>query len=753
VRWQRALAVGLALCLASPLAAGAQGPLDKLVPAKEEPAAAPEPTVAELQAKLEEQRAALEKERAEVAARRGETASPDEESALAAELDVIDRTLGTLSDYAQLLTREVQLAERSASNAPPELVSELGAPPYDLDDLEAIEEAVDSVRQRSASFERNQELIRDEIEASRADLAKREEARRKAREELALVDGTKDPAAAVAARRALRLAELESRRAELRRDMVQRVTKLAEAEAALIAADTEALRAALARVRANLHVSPEAIEARTGELDRREVKLARDQERAAQRVAERETRLARAQRELEAASEPTPALTAEVAAYRAELQTERWRAQLLADRLTRLAAVRELVRGRGRVLRRELSRDELHAASAKLAQALDETQRNLRILDARLVGLREERERALAEAARAAGSEVAPWKERSARALAEAVEEFEAEVKPLTELQALQQRAATDVGERLSGRGIAGAVRFAAEEVAELWDEELASVDDRPITVGKVAIALLVLLLGWLASGLLARLVARLVRRRSHMAEGAVKSLERLAFYVFIALFALIALRLVNIPLTAFTLVGGALAVGVGFGSQNILNNFISGLILLSERPIQIGDIVEVDGTQGEVERIGARSTRIRTFESIHLIVPNSAFLEKTVINLTISDDRARGLVDVGVAYGSDPREVERLLLMVLREHPLVLDDPTPIVLFQDFGDSALVFRCLFWIRDVLQRLRVASDLRYRIDEVFRGAGIEIPFPKRDVHLDARTPLPVRLVREDGPGE
>jgi small-conductance mechanosensitive channel len=685
VRSRLALAVLLALCAGGPLAAAAQGPLEKLAPAKEAEAK-PEPSAAEIEARLGEQRAALEKERADVAARRDATAAPEEASALEAELEVIDRTLGAISDY-------------------------------------------------------------------RADLAQREEARRKAREALSAVDGTQDPAAAVAARRALRLAELESRRAELRRELVQRAAKLAAAEHAAAESDGEALRAGLAKVRAQLVVTPEEIEARTAELDAREAKLAREQERAATRIAERETRLARAQRELEATPGSAPALVAEVAAYRAELQTEQWRAALLAERLTRLATARELVRGRGRVLRGELGRDELRAAGDKLTQAIDETRRTVRIQDARLGTLREERERALAEAARAEdeGRETARWKEREARALAEAVDEFEAELKTLTELERLQQRALADVGERVAVRGLAGAARAVVDGAAGLWDQELTSVDDNPITVGKVVVALGVLLLGWLAAGVLSRLIGRLVRRRSRAAEGAVKSIERLVFYVLLALFFLVALRSVNIPLTAFTLAGGALAVGIGFGSQNILNNFISGLILLSERPIQIGDIVEVDGTQGEVERIGPRSTRIRTFESIHLIVPNSTFLEKTVVNLTISDDVARGLVDVGVAYGADTREVERLLHKVLHEHDLVLDEPAPVVLFQDFGDSALVFRCLFWIRDVLQRGRVASDLRFRIDEVFREAGIEIAYPQRDVHLDARSALPVRIVRQDGP--
>jgi small-conductance mechanosensitive channel len=210
---------------------------------------------------------------------------------------------------------------------------------------------------------------------------------------------------------------------------------------------------------------------------------------------------------------------------------------------------------------------------------------------------------------------------------------------------------------------------------------------------------------------------------------------------------ALFALRIVNIPLGAFAFLGGALAIGVGFGAQNIINNFISGFILMTERPIGIGDLVEVDGVLGRVEAIGGRSTRVRTGENIHILVPNSSFLEKNIINWTLSDARIRSKVTVGVVYGSPVREVERLLLQAARESPRVLADREPFVLFREFGDNALIFEVYFWIqvRAVIERRRIESDIRFRIDELFRQAGVVIAFPQRDVHLDAGGPIPVRL--------
>ena len=201
-------------------------------------------------------------------------------------------------------------------------------------------------------------------------------------------------------------------------------------------------------------------------------------------------------------------------------------------------------------------------------------------------------------------------------------------------------------------------------------------------------------------------------------------------------------------PLTVFTFLGGALAIAVGFGSQNILNNFISGLILLVERPIRMGDMIEIEGTYGTVEEVGFRSTRVRSFENIYIIVPNSTFLEKNVVNWTLSDDLVRIHITLGVVYGSPTREVARLIRQVMDEHAKVLKTPEPVILFSDFGDNALQFEVHFWIRmkRLMDRRITESDVRYRVDELFRAAGIVIAFPQRDVHLDAVKPLTVRVV-------
>jgi small-conductance mechanosensitive channel len=200
-----------------------------------------------------------------------------------------------------------------------------------------------------------------------------------------------------------------------------------------------------------------------------------------------------------------------------------------------------------------------------------------------------------------------------------------------------------------------------------------------------------------------------------------------------------------------FTLAGGAIAIGIGFGSQKIVNNFISGLILLAERPIKVGDLIEVGETFGEVESIGARSTKIKSFDNFHIIVPNGAFLEQNVVNWTHSDNLVRVRLQVGVAYGSPTRRVEELIQQAVRELEEVVTPPEPIVLFDDFGDNALIFEALFWIimKRPMDRRKALSAVRFRIDELFRENNIVIAFPQRDVHLDNLKPLQVRLLESD----
>ena len=251
-----------------------------------------------------------------------------------------------------------------------------------------------------------------------------------------------------------------------------------------------------------------------------------------------------------------------------------------------------------------------------------------------------------------------------------------------------------------------------------IWNTELVSIDDRPITVSKVVMGFLLLFVGFFAARIISRIFGNRLLSRFGLNEGAVAALKSLIFYSLLVVFTLLALRFVNVPLTIFTLLGGALAIGVGFGSQAIINNFISGLIILAERPIQVGDLVKLDELIGNVVHIGARSTRVRTGDNLDIIVPNSKFLESNVLNFTLGDDKFRTHIKVGLSYGSPTRDATRLLIKAAEEHGQVLTNPKPFVWFRDFGDNSLVFELHVWIkvRTLGERVRIESDLRFRVD-------------------------------------
>lgn len=208
------------------------------------------------------------------------------------------------------------------------------------------------------------------------------------------------------------------------------------------------------------------------------------------------------------------------------------------------------------------------------------------------------------------------------------------------------------------------------------------------------------------------------------------------------------ALSLANIPLTVFTVLGGALAIGVGFGSQNIVKNFISGIIIMFDRPMKVGDFVEIQGVFGEVQNIGFRATRILSFGNKHLIYPNSAFLENDFINWTLLDRQVRFHVGVGVAYGSDTKKVTELLTEAAQSHSRVLKNPAPRVLFQEFGDNSLVFEVYFSVRiqELADRKYIESEIRYKVDQLFRENNVVIAFPQRDLHIETLKPLEIKVL-------
>jgi len=225
------------------------------------------------------------------------------------------------------------------------------------------------------------------------------------------------------------------------------------------------------------------------------------------------------------------------------------------------------------------------------------------------------------------------------------------------------------------------------------------------------------------------------ILRQTRMDVGVRDALKTGIGYAGVVIAALVAVNTAGIDLSGLAIIAGALSVGIGFGMQSIVNNFVSGLILLIERPIKVGDWVVVGEDQGFVKSISVRSTQIQTFSNASVILPNSELIAGRVTNWMFKDRSGRVEIPIGVAYGSDTAKVRETLLACVRGRPGIKPWPAPEVVFMDFGDSALIFHLRFHISNILERIIVASDVRFAIDAAFREAGITIPFPQRDVHM------------------
>lgn len=222
---------------------------------------------------------------------------------------------------------------------------------------------------------------------------------------------------------------------------------------------------------------------------------------------------------------------------------------------------------------------------------------------------------------------------------------------------------------------------------------------------------------------------------RYRMEFGVQLSIQRLIHYFVLVVGFIILLNILGFELTQLTILGGALGVGIGFGLQAIVNNFASGLILLFERPIKVGDTVEIGNEFGEVKKLGLRATIVSTFDNAEIVIPNSDLITTPVTNWTLSGRQARVKVPVGVAYGSDIQKVLEILLTCAKEHPLVLTQPQPRALFLAFGASSLDFELRVWTPDFSDRRQLQSELNQEIESEFSLAGVEIPFPQADLHL------------------
>jgi small-conductance mechanosensitive channel len=281
------------------------------------------------------------------------------------------------------------------------------------------------------------------------------------------------------------------------------------------------------------------------------------------------------------------------------------------------------------------------------------------------------------------------------------------------------------------------------ETLNRFWDNvqnalnyPLMKLGDGDMTLNGILKLLVLMVLVLVAERYLRRLLRRRVLARTHLSPDLQYAVSRFVGYCFITVGLILALKVVHLDLGALTVIIGALGIGVGFGLQNIISNFVSGIILLAERPIALGHRIEVGGVAGQVTKINLRSTTVVTNDNITIIVPNSDFITHAVTNWSYGDPKVRLRLPVGVAYGTDLEKVRRLLLELAGENPSVLKEPPPAVRFLGFGDSSLNLELAVWTIDMaLRPTTFRSNLYFAIERKFRENKIEIPFPQHDLHL------------------
>ncbi len=280
--------------------------------------------------------------------------------------------------------------------------------------------------------------------------------------------------------------------------------------------------------------------------------------------------------------------------------------------------------------------------------------------------------------------------------------------------------------------------------IQEFLNLQLFNLQDTPVTIMSMVIFVIFLTIFLFAGSFLRRFLQGKFLDKFEIEAGLKYTLARVAQYIVVVLGVLISFQFVGIDLTSLAVIFGLLSVGIGFGLQNITANFISGLIIMFERPITVGDRVDVNGIEGDVTEISIRSTKIRTLNNISIIVPNTQFVENNVINFSHGDPTFRLDINVGVSYSSDLDTVLKALNEVANEHPKVMKNPKHQVHLTEFADSSWEMQLRVWIPNVKERYILRNEMHQAIVRKFEEYNIEIPFPQRDLHVRSTVDLPVQ---------
>lgn len=720
-------------------------------PEKAEDPAESEPTAAEPE--LPEKKAAVEQE-LRVAQQTLREANEDETTSSSTEAHRVDllkqlNLIYTQQETAVARTKELETTRSAAEQSLQELQSNgpQERKPYSFFLQESLQDSLTALKARLKSATSTVDSASQTLARAKEAAETKDKKRRQAKEKLA---GNSDATVTSELESAHELAKLESKLADSEAEL--RSTELANAKLDQETAQLELqfVTEKLQRIAPEVTFSERDLKKRLQELSKLESDITRRSKDNSVEVNLLLSELEKARRRLEQSADPTPTLQAEEK-YRRKAHTLRdTRTEYFTTQSTWVQKLREIWNRRYRVATDQFESSELATWRTVAEGFLDLLAADKSLKMSRLEELRKELADAERQLAEEHPPEVKRWIAGRGQVIREQVEFINDHIARGEETARTAKKLTTEIRQRTSHFSIVEWAGVVWNKMVFVWDYALTKSenDEPPLRVSAVVCGLLLLALGYRFSRKLSRTLGARVLPRFGINEGGVAALEMLSFYALLFITTMMALKAVSVPLTMFTFLGGAAAIGVGFGSQNILNNFISGLILLTEQPVRVGDLIELNGLIGSVESIGMRSTRMRTGAMQEIIVPNSSFLESNVVNWTLSDTVLRCNVDVGVAYGSPTREVARWLKRAADEHGLVLAKPEPFVWFAGFGDNALSFELYFYItvRTLSERRRIESDLRFMVDQYFRDAGISIAFPQRDLHLDTQRPLEVRML-------
>lgn len=756
------LAIALAAIAAAPAAQLPGFPGGKSAPAATTPAP---PPAAESAA---DARARLEKLAAAARAERDRTPSAPPAGITPAEEDARYEAVATLAYAYDGQLRALAEAERlraaraAAEAAEREWAGFAEPPPYPVARVDALRDAADAARARIAAIESAGAHVDAEADRLQEAARRADEELRRAREAAEIAsDGPQRAATAWRADAADWQARSVGARAALARMAADGKREEANARRAELKLLDRQVGAAMRSMRfdeSDLAAARKRLDESLEALRRERTTLQRE---SAERVRERDA----ASREADAAKTGTPAAEAAQARLRA---AQAWVDTLAVEGealtgVSTLASLASQMWGHRYALFHATDEEARRAALARMREGAAQLTSWRAYIDDAVSGSRSRLRAAETAADEPAGAPaLARYRADAAKAAARELAAYERIQARHAEALRVLTRWIGDAEKADAARDwrarLAGAWLDVRDAVRALWNFELFAVEDssvvdgkavtveRGVTVGKSVGALLLFVIGyWLA----ARLV-RFVERRAVAAgrdAARAKTIRRWALAVVAVGLLLLTLNVVRIPITVFAFLGGALAIGVGFGTQTIIRNFISGMILLMERRVQVGDTIEIDGVTGTVTSVDLRSTTVAGADGLETIVPNSMLLEHKVTNWTLTSRSVRRSVSVGVAYGTPMRQAAELIEATAKRHGNVLADPAPFVVFEDFGDSAQVLTLYFWVelRPQVSALRVASDLRFMLEKQLAEAGISIAFPQRELRVDTSRALRVEV--------